>query len=148
MSVWMAVLSFLKVLPISADGVPELLGEQPPGGLVDRGFNYTYPYNDSAYDLGLDTAFQNIPHTGDTLTVEWFADGAGWQGINALFGNTHDESWAIDNVSITLNGASVPLPPAPCSFWARASWGWPAGGGLERVNSTIINRSAGRSGCA
>lgn len=80
------------------------------GGLIDRGFNYTYPYNDSAYNLGLDPALQNIPHTGDTLTVEWFADGAGWQGINALFGNTHDESWAIDDVSITLNGPCVPLP--------------------------------------
>ena len=79
-------------------------------GLSARGFNSTWL--DSAYDLGLDAAFQNIPHTGSTLTVEWFASGAGWQGDNLRFGGTQDESWAIDNVRVDLNGVPAPLPPS------------------------------------
>ena len=78
------------------------------GGPSARGFNATW--DDSAYDLGLDPVFQNIPHTGATLTVEWFASGAGWQGDNARFGETQDESWAIDNVRVDLNGVHAPLP--------------------------------------
>ena len=50
---------------------------------------------DAAYDLGFEPAFQNIPHTSNSLTVEWFTDGAGWQGID-------DESWAIDNVEVLV----------------------------------------------
>jgi len=72
-------------------------------GLSNMGFNPSWL--DSAYDLTLD-----IPSTGSTLTVEWWASSPGWQGINALFGNTHDESWAIDNVRVDLNGVHAPLP--------------------------------------
>jgi len=85
------------------------------GGLSDQGFNYINPnppgntvptvWLDSAYAMSLD-----MPHTGATLTVEWFASGAGWQGENAKFGITHDESWAIDNVRVDLNGVHAPLP--------------------------------------
>ncbi len=86
-------------------------GAKLGSGLSARGFNSDWL--DSAYDMGLDSAFKNIFHTGATLTVEWFASGPGWQGINALFGSIHDESWAIDNVRVDLllNGNPVPLPP-------------------------------------
>ena len=60
-------------------------------GFTPTGFNFA----DSAYDMGLDPTFQNIPHTASTLTIEWFA-GGGWQGGN-------DESWAIENVKIILD---------------------------------------------
>jgi LPXTG-motif cell wall-anchored protein len=73
------------------------------------GFNANW--KDSAYDMGLDPVFQNIPHTANTLKVEWFASGAGWQGYNKRFGGTQDESWAIDNVRVDLNDVHVPLPP-------------------------------------
>ena len=63
--------------------------------------------------MGLDPVFQNIPHTANTLTVEWFASGAGWQGDNLTFGGTQDESWAIDNVRVDLNGVTVPAPLPP-----------------------------------
>ena len=67
---------------------------------VQLGFNpNTTLHSDSAYDMGLDQAFNNIPHTSSTLTVEWFASGGGWQGGT-------DESWAIDNVEVILNGLS------------------------------------------
>jgi len=52
-------------------------------------------YADSAYDMGLDPIFQNIPHTASTLTIEWFGSGVDYQP-------GADESWAIDNVVVTL----------------------------------------------
>ena len=75
----------------------------PPGvELVryqQRGFNPdNSDYLDSAYNLGLDSAFQNIPHTASTLTVEWSAGGAGYEG-------GFNESWGIDNVEVVLRGA-------------------------------------------
>jgi len=51
---------------------------------------------DSAYNMGLDPIFDNISHTSATLTIEWFT--------NSAFSGNGDESWAIDNVEIILNG--------------------------------------------
>jgi len=51
---------------------------------------------DSAYDLAEN--FVRMPHTADTLTLEFFADGAHWQGGT-------DESWGMDNLIV-----SVPEP--------------------------------------
>jgi hypothetical protein len=58
-------------------------------------------FADSAYNLGLDPVFSNIPHTSSTITIDWFASGPGWQGGT-------DESWGMDNLSISVN--SVPEP--------------------------------------
>ncbi len=62
--------------------------------------NFGHGFPESAYALGLESAFQSIEHTSSTLVVEWFAEGAGWQGGN-------DESWAIDNVAVTLTGTTI-----------------------------------------
>src|SRR5262249_49353682 len=62
---------------------------------VDLGFTKNSFSYDSAYNVGLDSAFSNIPHTSSSLTVEWFASGAGWQGGS-------DESWAIDNLEVIV----------------------------------------------
>jgi len=51
---------------------------------------------DSAYDTSQDPRFSNIPHTANTLIVEWYASGENWQGGD-------DESWAIDNLVVILN---------------------------------------------
>jgi hypothetical protein len=51
---------------------------------------------DSAYDTNNDPKFSNIPHTSNTLTVEWYASGVNWQGGG-------DESFAIDNLVVILN---------------------------------------------
>jgi len=51
---------------------------------------------DSAYDLAEN--FVSLPHTADTLTLEFFTDGAHWQG-------GADESWGMDNLIV-----SVPEP--------------------------------------
>lgn len=83
---------FSEVFENSTCGVQTYI---PPVGVelarrASLGFN-TAPvyYGDSAYDMGLDPTFQNIPHADSTLTIEWFTSGGGWQGGT-------DESWAID----------------------------------------------------
>ncbi|MBI5168417.1 MAG: hypothetical protein HZA61_02915, partial [Candidatus Eisenbacteria bacterium] len=66
----------------------------------------SYYARDRAYDLGLDPAFQDIPHTADSLVVVWklsaVSGGAAqqWQGGG-------DESWAIDNVRVSLRLAGT-----------------------------------------
>jgi hypothetical protein len=80
----------------------------PPAGVelarkVQLGFNTDNTFHlDSAYNMGMDTTFNHIPHTSSTLTIEWFASGDGWQGGT-------DESWAIDNVEVILNDGAVTL---------------------------------------
>jgi hypothetical protein len=59
-------------------------------------------WRDSAYNMGLDPVFDAIPHTAETLQIDWFADGPGWQG-------GEDESWGIDNVALILNGVLQPV---------------------------------------
>jgi len=59
--------------------------------------------SDRAYNASIDSAF-NVPHSGSALIIEWFTSGAGWQG-------TDDESWGMDNLSITITSA-VPIPAA------------------------------------
>lgn len=51
---------------------------------------------DAAYNMGAVAAFQNIAHTSSTLTVDWWASGGGYTGGT-------DESWAIDNLSVSAN---------------------------------------------
>ncbi len=82
----------------------------PPAGvqltpfpLSNRGFSGR---PDAAYNLGLDPIFDNIPHTADSVTISWYASGSGWQGGN-------DESWAIENLEVILNGTGDPLVLGP-----------------------------------
>lgn len=65
-------------------------------------------FADSAYDMSLDATFQDIPHVSDSLTIQWYRH-SGSQ-INGSSSVPVDESWAIDNLSITLNGTAVPEP--------------------------------------
>ena len=73
----------------------------PPAGVelvrkVQLGFNPGNTHHrDAAYNMGLEPAFNDIPHTSSTLTIEWFSSGSGWQGGT-------DESWGIDNVEVIL----------------------------------------------
>lgn len=57
--------------------------------------------NDSGYDLNKESKLKGIAHTSDTLTINFFASGSGWQGGN-------DESWAIDNLQVTTH-LSTPI---------------------------------------
>ncbi|MBM83322.1 MAG: hypothetical protein CMJ78_22400, partial [Planctomycetaceae bacterium] len=78
-------------------------GYVPPGGglltpspFTDLGFGPEDNQPDTGYNLGLDSDFNNIPHTADTLVIEFFADGSFYEGGN-------NESFAIENVEVILN---------------------------------------------
>jgi hypothetical protein len=80
-----------------------------PSNLTDAriafgNFGFNNEWQDVGYDMGMvSSIFDNILHNSDTLTIEWFANGAGWQG-------GYDEAWAIDNVEVIVIPASVPEP--------------------------------------
>jgi hypothetical protein len=59
-------------------------------------YGFSGSWQDEAYNMTLESAFHDIPHTADTLTVVWTAAGPGWQGGN-------DESWGIDDVEVIVN---------------------------------------------
>jgi hypothetical protein len=105
----------------SAGGFGTVQSYVPPSGVTlaryeDLGFTTGNYWVDSAYDMGLDTLFDNIAHTASTLTIQFFANGSGWQG------GADDESFAIDNIAITLNGLAteVPEPAAAALFMGMA----------------------------
>lgn len=84
----------------------------PPPGVelarhVDLGFSGPGSYyTDSAYNFGADSRFSNFAHTGSTATIEFFIFGPGNQDLS-------DESWAMDNLSVsvtTKNTTDVPEP--------------------------------------
>ena len=58
---------------------------------------------DAAYRITL-----SVPHTGGTLSLDWFASGSGWQA-------GADESWAIDNLKVDITGSSG-VPDAGATF--------------------------------
>jgi len=64
--------------------------------LVDSAnLGFEYGDYDFGYDMYLLNQLSNIPHTADSLVIEWRAWGGGWQG-------GEDESWAIDNLEVEL----------------------------------------------
>ena len=84
----------------------------PPGGLLSTGSDLGVSgEDDSAYDMGLEAAFRDIPHAGPTATITFFAGGNDWDGGNA------GESWAMDNLRVTVsNEPRETLLPAG-SLW-------------------------------
>lgn len=76
----------------------------PPGGVlarrVDLGFSGPGSYyTDSAYNMAIDPRFQNIPHTASSATITFVMEGPGIQDLD-------DESWAMDNLRISVNAAA------------------------------------------
>jgi len=83
----------------------------PEDGLLssgtDLGFSAGAFYqHDRAYDLSVEPAFTDIPHSADSVTIVWrvraVPGGAAsfWQG-------GADESWAIDDVTVEVSGATT-----------------------------------------
>lgn len=79
----------VNVLRISSNYQGEKLGT-----LSDRGFT-TDGYEDQAFDMSSESALE-IKHSSSDLTIEFFADGAGWQG------RRNDESWAIEDLNVKV----------------------------------------------
>ena len=89
----------------------------PPGTLLSAGTNlgYTngsYYAHDRAYNLAFEPAFQNIPHTADSVEVVWSLDAIPGGGANYWQGGA-DESWAIDHVRLEVLGANTDDAPEP-----------------------------------
>lgn len=76
----------------------------PTSNLITWGTDLGYGgWLDSAYHMGDPvTGLNNIPHSGNTLKVEFYASGRGWQGGNG------DEWFGIDNVTVS----TIPEPKA------------------------------------
>lgn len=114
----------------------------PPGAILsmstDLGFTgCCYYHRDRAYDLGAEPAFQNIPHTADSVVVEWTIGAISgpaatqWQGGG-------DESWAIDAVSVEVStqttGVESPVVPGALTLAALPN---PSRAGLLRFRVTL-----------
>jgi len=77
---------------------------QPPAGgelarRVPLGFTVGEFYLDSAYDMYIEPAFRDIPHSADSVVIEFRLDGDGVQDLN-------DESWALENLRVSTDGDS------------------------------------------
>jgi serine/threonine protein kinase len=83
------------------DNIGGVQSYNPPSGVelvrrVESGFRDIDDHDqESGYDMGNDPTLANIPHTSNTLTIQWYASGSNWQGGS-------DESWAIDNLEVIL----------------------------------------------
>jgi hypothetical protein len=88
--------SFANALP------SQIQSDSPPAGVTlarhqDLGFSGPGGYyTDSAYDMGADPVFSNIPHSASSVTITFLMQGPGNQNLD-------DESWAIDNLRVSVN---------------------------------------------
>ena len=96
----------------NALGTNDYANENPDAVLVYQeqlGWRNDQFGKDSGYDLSKEPALKGIPHTADTLTIDFFASGEGWQGDP----DGYDESWAIDNLQVTTNLSQPICAPEP-----------------------------------
>lgn len=118
----------------------------PVGGLLSSGVNLgfstgDYHHRDRAYNMDVDPIF-TVPHTASTVTIVWKLGAVSGPAASQWQGGT-DESWAIDNVKVsvysTLSGVGdtpgMPssltlLPNSPNPFSGVTTFGTaaPAGG--------------------
>lgn len=76
----------------------------PAGAILRMGTNLGFSsgsfYNrDRAYDLGVEPAFLDLPHTADSVVVAWTIGAASGPAASQWQGGG-DESWGIDAVSV------------------------------------------------
>jgi hypothetical protein len=112
-------LSFLPDIPTS-DAI----------GSGSLGFNSGWL--DAVYDFTAFNDLLNIPHTDSSAVIEFRAYGAGWQAGD-------DESWAIDNVRVAVDGGVTPVPEVGTTVSATAF-------GLACVAGWLRRRKASTNG--
>lgn len=89
----------------NASGTTNYGGLDITGGRSDMGWD---SWDEQGFDMYAESALQNIAHTSSSLEVSFLGAGDGWQGES-------DESWGIDNLTIT----ATPVPE-PSSLLALA----------------------------
>lgn len=97
----------------------------PPGGLLGSGTNRgwssgSYYNHDRALDLSVEPAFLDLPHTGSTLTVVWKLGAVSGGAASNWQGGT-DESWAIDNLTVSISDAASPASLPTAGFVLRGN---------------------------
>lgn len=90
-------------------------------------------FNDTVVDMSTASAL-TFAHTGSTLTIGIRAYGAGWQGGT-------DESWGIDNLTVTLRNDNGAVPEPATWVMMMAGFGL-IGGALRRRTRKITVRYA------
>ncbi len=88
----------------------------PTGSLIFRDEHAAFGdgdnnFRDGAYDMSRVPQFRDIPHTASTATITWFASGNNWGGGD-------DESWAIDNLEVSVSAAPVETLVAAGATWS------------------------------
>ena len=83
----------------------------PPGAILSMGTNLGfssggYYLHDRAYDLGVEPAFLDLPHTADTVVVAWTIGAVSGPAADQWQGGS-DESWAIDAISIETSSQTT-----------------------------------------
>ncbi|MDE2402850.1 MAG: PEP-CTERM sorting domain-containing protein [Burkholderiales bacterium] len=107
--------SFANALP------SQIQSYVPPAGVelarhVDLGFGGPGSYyTDSAYNLGADPAFHNIAHTGAVATFTFQIEGEGIQSLD-------DESWAMDNLRVSVSAVPEPEVAGLAATGCLAVW--------------------------
>lgn len=120
----------------------------PPGGLLSSGVNLgfsngVYYFRDRAYDMSLEPAFQEIPHTASSVTIVWRLGATSgsaaenWQGSD-------DESWAIDRLAVDVRSpaSGVPGGDAAGGFSLGAPWPNPSRGGSLNIGFSLASGSS------
>lgn len=81
----------------------------PPPGVelarrVDLGFQGPGSFfTDSAYDFSADPQFANIAHAASSAVFGFLIEGEGAQSLD-------DESWAMDNLRVSVDSVAAPVP--------------------------------------
>lgn len=119
-----------EILQISVDGVMRFAHRfslaladtttyfpAPPGAILSMGTNLGfsnggYHHRDRAYDLGVEPAFLDIPHTADSVVVVW-AIGAVSGPAASQWQGGGDESWGIDAVSVEVSSSNTGVGSGP-----------------------------------
>lgn len=101
-----------------ANALPEQIQSYvPPPGVelarhLDLGFSGPGSYyTDSAYNFGADPRFANFAHTASTAKIDFYIYGPGNQSLA-------DESWAMDNLNLSVTTLAVPEPETYAMFLA------------------------------
>jgi hypothetical protein len=136
----------------------------PTGGLLSSGVNLGfsnsgYHYRDRAYNLGVDPAF-TVPHTASSVTIVFKLNAVPGGGASFWQGGS-DESWAIDNVRVSVSSQAtgvggipelpstltlLPNQPNPFSSVTAFRTGSPASGSARiEVYDVRGRRLVGRS---